>query len=140
MTTYHSGSSAGMPRNQRLTTLGQQIRAARETKGWAQSQLAERCDLSIESVSRIERGEISPRFVVVERIVEVLGIEWAALLSLQPAKPSPRRTAVARIVRILEELDDATLGNLGDFLRGVSRRRTSGGPASTRPRAGRRRA
>ncbi|MBI2372369.1 MAG: helix-turn-helix transcriptional regulator [Deltaproteobacteria bacterium] len=47
-----------------LKVLGRRIRAAREGRGLAQAQLAERAGTSVESVSRSERGARSPSFIV----------------------------------------------------------------------------
>jgi len=45
---------------QRARTFGQYIRALREERGLTQNELATRAGLAVDSVRRIERGQLSP--------------------------------------------------------------------------------
>jgi transcriptional regulator with XRE-family HTH domain len=100
--------------------IGRRLRNAREQRGLAQQQLAEKAGCSVETASRIERGVISPTFETVGRMARVLGLSLDALVDGgAPTRTSARRS-LQRVIRLLEDLDDKTLSNLADFLRGVS--------------------
>lgn len=51
---------------------GRRVRSLREREGYTQAELAEACDISVEYVSKIERGLASPSFSVIARLIEVL--------------------------------------------------------------------
>jgi ribosome-binding protein aMBF1 (putative translation factor) len=56
-----------------------QIRAARALLGWSQQQLADKAIVSINAVTRLERGEVDPRMstvVAVEKALQKAGIEF----------------------------------------------------------------
>ena len=58
---------------ERLKSLfGQRVQELREERGLTQEQLAEAAGLSVEYVSKIERGLASPSFSVIARLIEVL--------------------------------------------------------------------
>lgn len=105
-----------------LHALGRRIRTARKGQGLAQAQLAERAGTSVESVSRIERGALSPSFRVVARIAHELGLSLDELAGLTEGADheQPQRRALARATKVIEKLDDSALNNLADFLRGVT--------------------
>ena len=54
---------------------GTQVRRHRLQKGLTQEQLAEALDVSIETVSHIERGVHGPRFSLIESIMDVLKVD-----------------------------------------------------------------
>jgi transcriptional regulator with XRE-family HTH domain len=64
--------------------LATQIRHYRRSRGWTQSQLAERCSLSLDMLGRLERGTASPSLDTVARLAESLGIQAATLLGGRP--------------------------------------------------------
>lgn len=58
-----------------------QIRAARALLGWSQQQLADKAIVSINALTRLERGEVDPRMSTVEAVETALtkaGIEFIA--------------------------------------------------------------
>lgn len=59
--------------NPMMVELGQQIRAARASRGWSQSVLAEAAGVSRPSVARIEAGE-DVSTGTLSKIVEALGL------------------------------------------------------------------
>ena len=61
-------------------TMGDRIREARKQKAFTQEQLAEKLDVSVESVSHIERGTRLPSIQVFIKIIEVLGVSADYLL------------------------------------------------------------
>ncbi len=60
--------------------LGRKIKGYRRLKRFTQSQLASRVDISVSQLSVIERGVRSPRPELLDKIVDVLGIQREELL------------------------------------------------------------
>jgi len=58
---------------------GKRLQALRREAGMTQERLAERIDLTVESVSNIERGVFGPKFDTLEKIAAVLGVRVKAL-------------------------------------------------------------
>jgi transcriptional regulator with XRE-family HTH domain len=56
------------------STVGQRLRTFRERQGWSLRALAERCGLSINAISRIERGENSPTVSSLQRLANALAV------------------------------------------------------------------
>lgn len=66
---------------------GDNVRKFREKFGLSQEELARRCHLSKDHISKIERGEKqNPGLLTMEAIAKVLGIEMARLLEKIPSK------------------------------------------------------
>ncbi|MBQ7363507.1 MAG: helix-turn-helix transcriptional regulator [Clostridia bacterium] len=61
-------------------TMGDRIREARKHKGFTQEQVAELLDISVESVSHIERGTRLPSMQVFVKLIEVLNVSADYLL------------------------------------------------------------
>ena len=58
-----------------------QIRAARALLGWSQQQLADKAIVSLNVITRIERGEVDPRLSTLTAVLKALtkaGIELVA--------------------------------------------------------------
>lgn len=62
---------------QEAPNVGQRIRSIREQKGWSLRALAERCGLSINAISLIERGENSPTVSSLHLLATALGVSIA---------------------------------------------------------------
>ena len=60
--------------------LSENIKNLRKTKGISQEELAERCDISRNSVSLIETGKINPTILRVVDIAKVLGVDVSLLI------------------------------------------------------------
>lgn len=60
--------------NTRLKNIGINIKSERLRRGLSQEELAEKCDISRNSVSLIETGKINPTILRVIDIANVLGI------------------------------------------------------------------
>jgi transcriptional regulator with XRE-family HTH domain len=79
-----------------LEALGTRIRAARETAGMIQQQLADVLDVTQAAVSRWESGERDPGVADLIRIADALGVQAASLLPAEPwvtppaPEPDPR--------------------------------------------------
>jgi transcriptional regulator with XRE-family HTH domain len=63
--------------------LGVRISKLRLEAGMTQAKLAEKSNLSIDSISRIERGDRAPSLESLEKIAEALGIDPAELLNFK---------------------------------------------------------
>ena len=60
-------------------TTARQIRAARALLGWSQQNLADKAVVSLNAVTRLERGEVDPRFstvMAVQKAITKAGIEF----------------------------------------------------------------
>lgn len=71
-----------MPPRQRqhlASIVGANIAALRAKRGWNQTQLAEMLGMGPDSLSRMERGMVAPRFARLERIAEALTCTVAEL-------------------------------------------------------------
>lgn len=62
------------------TALARRIRLERELRGWSLADLAARAEVSKASISRIERGEMSPTAVTLVRLATAFGLTLAGLL------------------------------------------------------------
>ncbi len=56
------------------TNFGKQLQQLRLNADLTQSQLAEVCDVSIDTISNIERGIHGPRFELLERLASSLNV------------------------------------------------------------------
>lgn len=64
----------------RLKNIGISIKSERLRRGISQEELAERCDISRNSVSLIETGKINPTIIRVIDIANVLGVSIDSLV------------------------------------------------------------
>ena len=69
-------------RNRQL--LGQNIRLAREAKGWTQEELAEQGDLDRSYIGSIERGERNISFTTLLKLARALKVKLAQLMGDLP--------------------------------------------------------
>jgi transcriptional regulator with XRE-family HTH domain len=61
-------------------TMGAVLREARENAGMTQKQLADRTDMSVPVISRLERGDSDPRVSTVRRIADATGASLDAIV------------------------------------------------------------
>jgi transcriptional regulator with XRE-family HTH domain len=99
--------------------IAEEVRRARNERGWSQLALAERAGISLNYVSLIERAEQIPRVEVLLRLAGTLGTTLAALVREAPGESDadPWLGAATAILRTLP--DDARPLVLG-MLRGVA--------------------
>lgn len=69
-----------MEAKDRLRNIGINIKSERLRRGISQEELAEKCDISRNSVSLIETGKINPTILRVVDIARVLGVDINALI------------------------------------------------------------
>ena len=80
------------PRYRRAArALGLQVRALRQAKGWTLEEAAERGDLDLKHLQKIEAGTINVTLVTLVRIAEGLG-ETVGGLFVCPVAPRGRRS------------------------------------------------
>ncbi|MEW5727276.1 MAG: helix-turn-helix transcriptional regulator [Pseudomonadota bacterium] len=94
------------------TIFGANVRQLRRQRGLSQATLAERADISVDMVGRIERGQASPSFDTVEAIAGVFSVPATALVAGGDAlldTTSPRGSALQRINGQLAKATDAQL-------------------------------
>ncbi len=65
---------------EKLKNLGLNIKSERIRKGLSQEELAEKCDISRNSISLIETGKINPTILKVLDIAKALNIDINVLL------------------------------------------------------------
>lgn len=62
--------------------LGNDLRAARETAGWTQAQLAERVGVSRKTINTVENGVFVPSTLLALKLARALGKPVESLFSL----------------------------------------------------------
>lgn len=65
------------------TVFGANVRNHRKAKGLTQEALAERVDVSMETIGKIERGAAAPTFATAQKIANALDIQATALFGAQ---------------------------------------------------------
>lgn len=98
--------------------LGANIRHHRRSKGMTQEALAERVDVSIETIGKIERGAGAPSFDTVERIAAALSLPPLALFGVgEDAAPQGERgRLLARINATLSNMNDDQIARAAKML------------------------
>ncbi len=86
-------------------TLGEKITALRKQQGWSQDELAERLDVSRQSVSKWEGGLAAPELEKLLRLSEIFSVSCDSLIKdemilpdapavMPPAEPAPRQVGL----------------------------------------------
>ena len=104
---------------------GAHVRQVRKARGFTQAQLAEHCDLSIDMVGRIERGDAAPSFDTIEKLVTALQTQAPTLFGGLPlvADSTPERDrALNRIIKRIGALAERDLEWIDRVLLAVLRR------------------
>ena len=101
-----------------LTLFGSNVRQHRRAKGWSQDRLAERAELSSQTIGTIERGFAASSFDTVARIARALEVTPASLFALgAAATPSgPRGKLLHRINATLSRLNESQLARAAKML------------------------
>lgn len=94
--------------------VGLKLRALRERRGWSLRELAERCGLSFNAISRIERGESSPMVSTLHLLATALNVSITAFFE----DGQDRSTVLIRHDRRLRsDANGITMESLGIGLR-----------------------
>ena len=89
--------------------IGERIRKLRLLRGWSQAALAEAASLTVEGISRIERGARAPRVSTLRAISAALTVPISALLGEEPAGAHGQTAAgliSADLLAVIEPLLD----------------------------------
>ncbi|WP_034680846.1 helix-turn-helix domain-containing protein [Chryseobacterium piperi] len=69
-----------------MTQIGQNIKVIRELKNLTQEYVAERLDMPVGNYSKIENGKTDITLSKLEKIAEVLQVDYQQILSLNPTQ------------------------------------------------------
>ena len=110
--------SAPMP-PQQPSHFGALVRQLRDARGWTQEKLAREADITVTSVSNVERGATKPNAETVEKIAAAFGLEPG---DLDPRRlgdtvaASARTIAQRQAIRRLLALPDSDIEAIVQFL------------------------
>ncbi len=62
--------------------IAENIRKARESKGWTQEELAKKAGVDGNSLAKIERGESRPKGLTLVKIIKALGVKSTDILPI----------------------------------------------------------
>ena len=101
--------------------LGARVRRWRAHVGLKQSELEERAGLAHNAVSRVEKGEVSPRLETLERLAAALGISVEELQFRDPPSVESTRGDESRedLLRRIEGLESDDRQELLEILHSV---------------------
>jgi transcriptional regulator with XRE-family HTH domain len=100
------------------TIFGTAVRNQRKARGLTQEALAERVELSIETIGKIERGVAAPSFETVENIAAALDVSPVALFGAgkQAVPPGERGKSLRKIDATLASMNDEQLSRVAKML------------------------
>ncbi len=104
--------------------VGDNLRQARRSRGWTLERLAGESGLSVETVSRIERGQTSPALDTVELLAAVFSVPPQNLFGLADcADPASRRgKALYRLHHTLARASDSQVDLVASLADVVARK------------------
>jgi transcriptional regulator with XRE-family HTH domain len=100
------------------TIFGANVRNHRKAKGLTQEALAERVDVSMETIGKIERGVAAPTFATAEKLAAALEVQVLTLFGAH-AKDLPqgeRGKLLAQIIRALSGMNDDQLSRIAKMI------------------------
>lgn len=83
---------------------GAKLRHFRLLKGISQEQLALDCDLNVNTIGMIERGQKNPTIYTLQRICDGLGITLATLFLYEDRTDTATEESIQRIETVLRQL------------------------------------
>lgn len=83
---------------------GAKLRHFRIQKGISQEQLALSCDLNVNTIGMIERGQKNPTIYTLQRICDGLGITLATLFLYEDRTDNATEESIQRIEAVLRQL------------------------------------
>lgn len=93
---------------------GSRVKNARKERFLTQEMLAEKLDVSVEYLSRIESGVCRPSFPLIEKIADLFGISEKTLLFGDDS--SPENTALLEKIDLLPDEKKKVLSLILDLL------------------------
>ena len=100
--------------------IGRRIKSLRRGRALTQEQVAERTRLSVNYLSRIERGLENPTLDTFLALAGALKVELLDLFTVEQEEPDPRRLRQL-LTRLIGEARDDQLGQAAKVLRGLLR-------------------
>ncbi len=73
--------------------IGSYIKEKRVQKGMTQEALAEKCDITVRTVQRIESGEVDPRSYTLQMIASALEIDFQELVNIDAPSVTEERSS-----------------------------------------------
>ena len=104
-----------------MTTTAALLRQARTRAGLSQRQLAQRAGTAQSVIARIERGQTSPTWETLQRLLAAAGYDLATQLEPQVAVGSHMLDDVPRILAMTPEQRLQEVENVSKFLHQVRR-------------------
>lgn len=98
--------------------IGSEIKRIRKEMGLSQSKLAEKSNVSIDTIRRLENSYTLPRLDSLVPIFKVLGIEWELLLTSK--KGSPWEEVEKILQKADQELDQNNLDNIESYIENLN--------------------
>ncbi len=121
-------SSSPQMSPQEPVDFGGLVRQLRDARGWTQEKLAREADITVTSVSNVERGATRPTAETVEKIAKAFGLEPTELDARRlaeavaaEARSFAKRRAITRLLAMGEREVEAVLSALDE--RSAKRRR-----------------
>lgn len=87
-----------------IERLGQRISEIRKIKGITQEQLAEKADLTVSYISKIEGAKKNPTMTVVNKIAQGLGVDIYQLFTSMEPELMSNRTIMEKIEELINIL------------------------------------
>jgi transcriptional regulator with XRE-family HTH domain len=104
------------------TDVGQRIRTMRRARNLTQEQLAEAADVTVESLSRAERGTILPSVLTLAKLARALRTSMDVLAGNEaPVTPPDGRRDYPELTRLKRQLDELDRGTVAHLLAIVDR-------------------
>lgn len=94
--------------------IGSEVKRIRKEMGISQAELAEKSNVSIDTIRRLENGYNLPRLDSIVPIFKVLGIEWELLLKTK--KGSSWQDLQNILEKASQELDQNNLDNVSEYI------------------------
>jgi len=105
------------------TFLGSQIKVFRDMRHLSQIELAERIDVSKETIGKIERGSAAPSFRTLDKLCRELGISPRSLFPADKyERQKPASTALEKLISKASQLNDKEIEWILDLLETAERK------------------
>lgn len=103
--------------------LGSQVRVFRDIRGFSQIELAERINVSKETVGKIERGTAAPSFRTLDKLCRELGISPRSLFPADKyERQKPASTALEKLISKASHLNDKDIEWILELLETAERK------------------
>jgi transcriptional regulator with XRE-family HTH domain len=96
----------GLPVSEIREAFASGLKQARKAQKLTQHQLAEIAGLSVDTISRLERGDVLPSFDSIDALAAALRISPLQFFSSDLGRSTPRGRALAEISRLLANAND----------------------------------